>query len=264
MSQLFANQVVVITGASSGIGWSLARVLAAGGARVGLVARRVELLDALAAEVRQAGGTAEAAAADVGDRRQVHDAIGALTAKLGPADLLVANAGLSRPTLVEPPNVPDVEEMVRVNLLGVIYAVEAVLPEMLRRDRGHLAAVSSLAAYRGLPGHSVYCATKAAVNSYLEGLRVQLRYRGIAVTTVCPGFIRTPMTDVNEFYMPFLMEPDAAAHRIARALRRRQKVYNFPWQMGLLAKLAGWVPDWLLARAVPHKQGKPTVPPEVA
>jgi short-subunit dehydrogenase len=214
----FANQVAVITGASSGIGWALAKELARQGGKVGLIARRHDLLEALAAEIRQAGGTAALAAANVSDRAQTLAAIAEVRTALGPVELLVANAGVGVPTYLEPTNVPDVEQMFRVNLFGVLYAIEAVLPEMLRRGRGHLAAVSSMAAYKGLPGESGYCASKSAVNTYLEGLRIQLNSRGIAVTTICPGFIRTPMTAQNPFHMPWLMEPDEAARRIARAL----------------------------------------------
>src|SRR5262249_40301412 len=140
------------------------------------------------------------------------------------------------------------EKMFHVNLLGVVYSIEAVLPDMLRRGRGHLAAVSSLAAYKGLPGEAAYCASKAAVNTYMEGLRIQLRERNIAVTTICPGFVRTPMTEVNKFKMPWLLEADDAARRIVRAMKRRRKVYNFPWQMSLVMKLASWLPDWVHAR----------------
>src|SRR5436190_472686 len=139
----FANQVAIITGASSGIGWALAKLLAAQGARVGLTARREVQLAELAAEIRRAGGTAEYVAAD-----------------------------------------------------------------------------SSMAAYKGLPGESGYCSTKAAVNNFMEGLRIQLREHGIAVTTICPGFVTTPMTEVNKFPMPWLMSADEAARRIARALLR--------------------------------------------
>jgi short-subunit dehydrogenase len=121
---------------------------------------------------------------------------------------------------------------------------------MLQRNRGHLAAVSSLAAYKGMPGESAYCSSKAAINVYLEGLRIQLRGRGIAVTTICPGFIKTAMTDVNEFPMPWLMTADKAAQKIARALARKKKVFNFPWQTALLMRLTRWAPDWLMARAV--------------
>jgi short-subunit dehydrogenase len=256
----FADQVAVVTGASSGIGWALAKALAAEGARVGLVARRREALEQLAAEIGNDGGTAATAPADVGDRQAVVSAIQDVAARLGPIDLLVANAGVGAPTLLEPLNVGEIEKMFRVNTLGVIYAIEAVLPEMLRRGRGHLAAVSSLAAYMALPGESAYCASKAAVNTFLKGLRIQLRGRGIAVTTICPGFIRTPMTSVNEFHMPFILEADEAARRIVRALRRRVKVYNFPWQTALLTRLTRWLPDWVLARTMASYNEKPPPP----
>jgi short-subunit dehydrogenase len=253
----FAGQVAVITGASSGIGWELARELAAQQCRVGLVARRLDKLEALVAEIRAAGGAAACAAADVAEREQTLQAIAAVRQQLGPVDLLVANAGVGAPTHLHPFNVEQVERMFRVNLFGVIYAIEAVLPEMLERKRGHLAAVSSLAAYKGLPGESGYCASKTAINTYMEGLRIQLRSYGIAVTTICPGFIKTPMTDVFDFWMPFLMPADRAARKIVRALRRRRKVYNFPWQTNLLMKLTRWLPDWLMARAFRDQLEKP-------
>src|SRR5262245_15232385 len=244
----FAGQVAVITGASSGIGAALAKALAAEGCKVGLLARRRDLLEALATEIRAAGGAAALAVADVADRGQTLAAVEAVRGELGPVDLLVANAGVGAPTLLEPMNVAEVERMFRVNVFGVMYAIEAVLPEMLRRGRGHLAAVSSLGAYKGLPGTSAYCASKAAVNTYLDGLRVQLRPRGIAVTTVCPGFVRTSMTAANRVRMPFLMGPDDAARRILGALRHRRAVYNFPWPMAVLLKLSAWLLDWMVAR----------------
>jgi short-subunit dehydrogenase len=260
----FANQVAVITGASSGIGRALARRLAADGCKVGLVARRQDKLEALANEIDQAGGTAAVATADVGDRNQTSEAIHSLGSQLGPIDLLIANAGIGMPTLADPMNVADMEAMMRVNYLGTVHALEAVLPAMLARGRGHLAAVSSLAAYQGLPGESGYCASKAAVQTFMDGLRIQLRDRGIEVTTVCPGFVRTPMTDVNEFKMPFLLEAEEAARRIVRALERRRKVYNFPWQMSLLMKAARWAPDWVLARSMRKYNENPPFPKETS
>lgn len=257
----FANQVAVVTGASSGIGRALAKALAGEGARVGLIARRRDQLEALAGEIAAAGGTAALAVADVGDRGQVGGAVEEVRGRLGPVDLLVANAGVGAPTLLDPMNVSDVEKMMRVNVLGVVNAVAAVLPEMLRRGRGHLAAVSSLAAYKGLPGESGYCSSKAAVNAFLEGLRIQLRGRGVAVTTICPGFVKTPMTDVNDFPMPWLLRADEAARRIVGALRRRKKVYNFPWQLTLLMKLTAWLPDWVVARTMHQYNEAPPMPP---
>jgi short-subunit dehydrogenase len=256
----FADQVAIITGASSGIGRALARALAARRCKVGLVARRAEQLAALAAEVEKAGGVAAYAPADVADRQQTVSAIRDVASRLGPVDLLIANAGVGAPTLVEPMNVPDVEKMYRVNVFGVIYSIEAVLPQMLQRGRGHLAAVSSLAAYKGLPGEWGYSSGKAAVNNLMEGLRIQLRNRGIAVTTICPGFVKTPMTDVNQFKMPWLFDADEAARLIVRALERKRKVFDFPWQMTLLMKLTRWLPDWALARVMRNYNEDPPFP----
>jgi short-subunit dehydrogenase len=263
MPRSLANQVAVVTGASSGIGWALARVLAFEGCKVGLVARRQEKLQSLAEEIQRAGGIAAVAAADVSNREETISAIHEIQKELGPVDLLIANAGVGMPTLLEPLNTSDVEKMIRVNLLGTVYAIEAVLPGMLQRRQGHLVAISSLSAYKGLPGESGYCASKAAVNSYMEGLRIHLRDRGIAVTTICPGFVRTPMTDVNQFHMPWLLEADDAARRIVRAIRRRKKVYNFPWQMAILLKVSRWLPDWIWARSMRAYNENPPMPKPV-
>ncbi len=246
----FANQVAVITGASSGIGRALALALARDRCKVGLVARRGDLLEALAGEITALGGTVAHVPADVGDRPAVVAAIRDLAGRLGPIDLLIANAGIGIPSEIDPFNVDDMERVFRINFFGVVYAIEAVLPAMLDRGRGHLAAVSSLAAYRSMPGQQAYCASKAALNSFLEGLRVQLRSRNVGVTTICPGFVWTPMVEHHPHPLPFLVQADDAARRILRALARRKKVFNFPWQTSLLMKLTRWAPDWLLARTV--------------
>jgi short-subunit dehydrogenase len=161
------------------------------------------------------------------------------------------------PTTLEPLNVDVVEQMFKVNTLGVIYAIEAVLPDMLQRGSGHLAAVSSLGAYLGIPGESGYCASKAAVNTYMDGLRRQLRTRGIHVTTLCPGFVDTPMVAGANFDMPWLMKAEDAAERMVKALERKCKVYDFPWQLAFLMKLAAWLPDWLLSRIFADKVVQP-------
>lgn len=248
MSRQESSRVAVLTGASSGIGRALAKQLSREGYQLGLVARRRDELEKLAAEIQATGGIAAYAAADVADRKGIVAAIHGLAERLGPVDLLVANAGLGTPTQLDPPNVEAVEQVVRVNLFGVIYALEAVLPDMLKRGQGHIAATSSLAAYKGFPGQAAYCASKAAVKTYLESLRIELYGTGIHVTTICPGFVRTPMTAGHRFRMPFLMNPDEAARRVARALRRKKKVFNFPWQTERLVKFCYWVPDWIMAR----------------
>ncbi|GIW85399.1 MAG: short-chain dehydrogenase [Gemmataceae bacterium] len=241
--------VALVTGASSGIGWELARQLALQGWKVALVARRKERLEELAQQIATAGGQTLVVPADVGQREQAEQAYRKVREQLGIPDLVIANAGVGRPTLVEPfVNLDDVEEMIRTNLLGVIYTLSAAIPDMLARRRGHLVAISSLAGYRGLPGESAYCASKAAVNVYLDGLRIHLRGTGVRVTTVCPGFIKTPMTENNTFYMPGLLDAPEAARRILRAIQRGKKVYNFPWHVHLMVKLSRWVPDSLMQR----------------
>ena len=224
----FANQVAVVTGASSGIGWALAKRLAAEGCKVGLWHDGASSWKSWPTKSRRPAARRRSPPRTWPTANQTLKAIHEVAGTLGPVDLLVANAGVGAPTNLDPVNIGDVEKMFQVNTLGVIYAIEAVLPEMLKRGRGHLAAVSSLAAYKGLPGESAYCASKAAVNVYMEGLRIQLRDKGIAVTTVCPGFVKTPMTEINDFKMPFLMDADEAARRIVWALRPAAEGLQLP------------------------------------
>ncbi|WP_168189465.1 SDR family NAD(P)-dependent oxidoreductase [Paludisphaera borealis] len=243
--------MVVVTGASGGIGRALAIELGAGGCRLGLIARRGPELQETAALVRSQGGEAHAATADVGDRRALREAIGALEEALGPTQVLVANAGFGAPTRLDPLNIDDVEQTFRVNVMGVIYSVEAVLPGMLARGDGHLVAVSSLAALKGLPGESAYCASKAAVNTYMEGLRIALRSRGVAVATVCPGFVDTLIEPMDTAATPFLISAEAAAKKIARVIdARKSGVFAFPWRMAALTALIARLPDFLVARLI--------------
>ncbi len=250
------GKTVVITGASSGIGSALAKELAGRGARVGVLARRQDYLQKLVNDVRAAGGTIEEEPGDVTDRSGLRDAIDTLETKLGPIDVLIANAGVSFPSGADPLASEDVETMMRVNYLGVVYAFDAVLPGMLKRGAGQLVAISSLAAYKGLPGSAGYCASKAAVNTFCESLRIELGPRGVAVTAVCPGFIRTPMTAAQTNPMPFLMDADEAARRIANALLRRPAVYNFPWLMFRLMRITRWLPDRVIRRRVMPSTGR--------
>jgi NADP-dependent 3-hydroxy acid dehydrogenase YdfG len=249
--RLAAGPTVVVTGASSGIGRALAIELGASGCRLGLIARRGPELEETAALVRSLGGEARPATADVGDRAALREAIGAIESTLGPTQVLVANAGFGAPTYLDPLNIDDVERTFRVNLMGVIYSVEAVLPGMLERGDGHLVAVSSLAAFKGLPGESAYCASKAAVNTYLEGLRIAVRRRGVAVATICPGFVDTLIEPMDAAATPFLISAETAAKRIARAIDARTSgVVAFPRRMAALTALIARLPDFLVARLV--------------
>ena len=200
-------------------------------------------------EVRSAGGVIESAVCDVADRTATVAAIRGLQDKLGPVEMLVANAGMGGDTGAAEMNVEVVERVICVNFLGVVYAIEAVLRGMIERRSGHVVGISSMAAFKGLPGAAAYCASKSAVNAYLESLRIELRGSGVAVTAVCPGFVRTPMV-ANNPPMPFLMDPHRAAERILRGLRRRPKVLAFPRRMAVLMKLTRWTPDWIMKRVI--------------
>ena len=261
MARSLAGKVALVTGASSGIGWELGRQLAAEGCKVALLARRAEPLNELTATITAAGGTALPVVTDVGYREQVEAAFATVRGRLGPIDLVIANAGVGRPTHLDPVNMADVEDTFRINLMGVVYTVSAALPEMLARKSGHLVAVSSLAAYCGLPGESAYCASKAAVSSYMDGLRVHLRGTGVRATTICPGFITTPMTAMNTFHMPQLMTAEYAAARMIGAIKSGKKVYNFPWRLHMMVKLSRWLPDRTLARFMGGYQESVKKPP---
>ncbi len=237
MSSL-APKSVLITGASSGIGASLARELVRRGARVGLLARRRERLRALAEELRGAGGQAAWARGDVTDGAGLRRALDALAAELGGADVVVANAGYAHP---EPPHLlapGDALRVYDVNLLGALRAIDWALPRFLAAGAGHVVGVASVASYFGFPDSASYCGSKAALRIHLQALRVSLVPYGIAVTTVCPGFVKSELTQRVRYRMPWLWETDRAARKIADAIERRRGEVVFPWQLKLAVGVA--------------------------
>jgi short-subunit dehydrogenase len=172
----------------------------------------------------------------------------------GRVDVLVANAGIGEVTRAREFPLERARAVFETNVVGAMNSVAAVLPGMLARGSGQLVAVSSLAAYRGLPGSGAYCASKAALSTFFESLRVELRGRGVAVTIIHPGFVRTPMTTVREQPMPFLIEVERAAELMLRAVESRRRTYAFPWQLAWIARLSKHLPDAihdrLLARSL--------------
>ncbi|MBV9926725.1 MAG: SDR family NAD(P)-dependent oxidoreductase [Acidobacteria bacterium] len=239
----WTQKVVLITGASSGIGRALALELGRRGARLGLTARRGEELLKLSEEVERAGGEALALPADVRDHAALKEVADKVLEKWGRVDVLIANAGMSSTTAGTRLNASEVGDVITINVLGVVNSVAAVLPSMLERRAGQLVAISSLASYRGLPKSGAYSASKAAVSTLFESLRVDLLKSNIAVTTIHPGFIRTPMTAGRKKKLPFLLEPDDAARRIVRAVERRARTYAFPWQLATLVRVIRHIPD---------------------
>jgi NAD(P)-dependent dehydrogenase (short-subunit alcohol dehydrogenase family) len=246
----FADRIILITGAGSGIGRQLARDLAAQGAKIAALDLQPGPLADLSREL--AGKPLATAVADVTDREALNKAVEQLQQQLGPADMLFASAGLGIPTPAAEFDAEAFERVVRVNLIGVSNGVAAVLPGMLRRGRGHLVALSSLASLRGLPLMAAYSASKAGLNALMDSLRVELGPRGIDVTTVCPCWVRTPMTAQVKFRMEGLLEVDAAARLILEAVRRKRALYVFPGPSARRLRLLRWLPtrsaDAMLAR----------------
>src|SRR5215212_5255400 len=196
----WSQKTVFITGASSGIGRALAVELGRRGAAVGLLARRAETLREIAGEVGRAGGGgggggALALPADVRDADAVRGAADELRARFNRVDVMVANAGIVPTTHVLDLRPADLADVMSVNVVGAVNSVSAVLPEMVKQGSGQLVAISSLAAYRGLPKSGAYCASKAALSAFFESLRIDLRGTGVDVTIIHPGFIKTPVTE---------------------------------------------------------------------
>jgi short-subunit dehydrogenase len=242
----------LITGASSGIGAGLARALGRRGARLGLVARRTDALQQLVSEVESEGGKAIALTADVCDAASVRAAADKLREECGQIDVLVANAGIGATTDPAKLNPEEVANVINVNVIGASNSVAAVVPEMVARGSGHLVVISSLAAYRGLPKSAAYCASKAAVSAFFESLRLDLEPKGLNVTIIHPGFIKTPLTAGRQAQMPYLMELDDAVEKIVGVMERKKRSYAFPWQLASIVRAGMIMPnfmyDWISRR----------------
>lgn len=224
---------ILITGASSGIGAALATAFAAPGRRLSLGGRDRGRLDAIAATCRDAGALCVPRQMDVTDRESMASWLARADSEQ-PLDLVVANAGISAGTLKlgNAPNASDAE-IFATNVDGVVNTVEPALTAMLARGRGQVAIMSSLAGYRAFGEAPAYCASKAAVRFYGEGLQRAHRGSGVAITVICPGFVRSPMTDANNFRMPMLMDTDVAARRIIGGLVRGKSRIAFPLSLYL-------------------------------
>jgi short-subunit dehydrogenase len=244
----FANQVIVITGAASGIGREMTRVLIGEGAAVGAIDRAAGPLQELAKQFD--GMRIATAVADVTDRPAVVAAVKDLEARLGPTDRLIANAGIGRATGMHEFSAADFAEIIHVNLLGVANSVEAVLPGMIERKRGHLVGISSLASFRGLPMMSAYCASKSGVNALFDSIAVELKSKGISCTTICPGWIRTPLTDQVKFELKNLLEVDDAVREILLAIQRKKRFHAFPRRTALILRVLRWLPPAVADRAM--------------
>jgi len=252
----WSGKVVLITGASSGIGYGLALELARRGAKLGLVARRREMLDEIVAEItaHETSRTAPVLTfpADVQDAQALRAAADRMREQFGRIDVLIANAGIGGTHDAAELDAAKVANVINTNVIGASNSVAAVVPEMVKSGSGHLVVISSLAAYRGLPKSAAYCASKAAVSAMFESLRLDLKHRGIYVTIIHPGFIKTPMTAGRQAKLPVLQELETAVNKILKAIERRKKSYAFPWQLATVVRLGMIMPnamyDWVVSR----------------
>lgn len=249
---------VFLTGASSGIGEALARHYAAGGATLGLLARRGDLLRSLKASLDAPG---DIYPCDVRDLAAVCAAADDFIARFGVPDLVIGNAGVSFGTLTEHAEDAAVfREVLDINVMGLVNTFHPFVRPMRNRGSGTLAGIASVAGFRGLPGATAYSASKAAAIRYLEGLRVELRSSGVRVTTLCPGYIATPMTSRNPYPMPFILQADDAARRFARAIASGTSYAVIPWQMAIAGRVLAVLPNWLYDRLVARGGRKPRKP----
>lgn len=240
-------QTILITGASSGLGRALALAYAMPGRRLFLCARSREALYETTELCRAFGAEAESQVVDVEDADTVERFVLGCN-RLAPLDLVIANAGISGGTGGGEESDEQARAIFATNLGGMLNTVLPAVACMKLRGRGQIALMSSLASTRGFPGAPAYSASKAAVRIYGEALHGALHGSGIRVSVICPGFVRTPMTDVNEFPMPFLMDADRAARIIRRGLARDRALIAFPWPMRTASYLLGLLPAGLAAR----------------
>jgi short-subunit dehydrogenase len=249
---------IFITGASSGLGAGLARKYAAPGVTIGLVARRAALLDELAGELRQAGATVHVYPADVGDTRAMRDAIDRFVRDAGGADLVVANAGVGIKSALLEGNSEDVAQLMTVNVIGVTNTVVPFIPIMVRQGSGVLCAISSMAGHRALPGRVAYSASKKAVITFMDGLRMDLHGSGVHAMTICPGFVHTPMTEGMKG-MPFVIELDEAVTYMSGAIAEKKATFTFPWQMNVLKEVLTRAPEWFVRKTAPKARDRSTL-----
>ncbi|MDD2925487.1 SDR family oxidoreductase [Rhodoferax sp.] len=254
------QKLVLITGASSGIGQALAWHFARQGYRLALVARRIDAVKSWLIPLGISSDSYQIYSVDVSDLESMHLLAQDCMARQGVPDVVIANAGIS--IGVDSSRREDLDVMARIlatNVMGVAATFGPFINVMVARGSGTLVGIGSVAGIRGLPGHGGYCASKAAVISYCESLRGELRSSGVKVVTICPGYIATPLTRNNGYSMPFLMQPEVFAEKAFQAIEAGNSYRVIPWQMGIVAKLLRLLPNAVFDKVFAGRPRKPRI-----
>lgn len=240
-----SKRKILITGASSGIGKALAEKLSREKNELFLISRNEAKLNELANHLNALGGAAFVYPCDVSNKNEVRECYNKIKTAHGMPDIAILNSGVSHRTSISKIELNKAEEIMSVNFFGVIYFVQSLTEDFVQRGSGVIAGVSSLADVRGFPRSGFYSASKAALSRYLESLRVELKPRGIKIITIRPGFVKTPMTDKNEFKMPFIMSAEKSAEIIFSGLANEKSVISFPFIMRMITNLLRYMPQWI-------------------
>jgi hypothetical protein len=244
---------IFITGASSGIGEHLAYAYAQPGALLGLAARRLDRLQQVAEQCRARGAQTLVYEWDVRDQPRGLDIARRYLDETGGIDLVIANAGIGGEDRLASGDSTAINRILTTNILGVTNTVVPFIPTLQEQRSGTVVIISSVAGFRGLPGHGGYNGSKAAVRVIADAWRLTLHRYSIRVVTICPGFLETPLVSKNRFPMPFLMPVERAAEKIVAAVARGKRTYIFPWQWRLVVPLLKILPDWIIQTFSPYR-----------
>lgn len=252
------NKNILITGTSSGIGYALAKQLANEKCNLILVARRKEILDSLAQKIKTDKNSILTYQCDIRNKSEVKNVFSDIRKKIAHIDIAILNSGVGLKSSVEDFKSENAEETFQVNVLGMIYCIEELLKDFLPRKSGMIVGVSSIADVRGFLMNGFYCASKAAVSTLLESLRIEFKKYNIKVINVRPGFVRTPMVSVNKFKMPLLMKAEKAAEIIINGIQKEKKIIQFPIGTVLGGKVIKLLPnsvfDFIFSRQLPERK----------
>lgn len=244
-----SDEKIFITGASSGIGAAMAIEYAKRGAILGLVARRKDKLSDIAKQCSDQGANSvETYSLDVTDEKLSAEIAKEFMTMADGIDVVVANAGLALPDHMSAGNSAQINQVLNTNIMGVTNTIIPFIPRLKEQKRGKLVIVSSIASFMPMSFFGGYSASKVAVRRLSDSWRETLKKHNIQVTTICPGYVKSEMTDVNDFHMPFLMDADVAARKIIRAIDFGKKTYIFPWQLRYLITAMKPFPDKLLLK----------------